>query len=311
VKVLLTGASSFTGYWFARELAAVGHVVVAPLRAVRDSYSGVRGERVQRLAEIAEIKWACPFGEGDFVALAAKGGFDLLCHHAARVTNYRSPDFDIYAALFENTKSLPTLLRAMRENGLKGMILTGSVFEAEEGAGSLPLRAFSPYGVSKGITASLVRYWCRELGVPLGKFVIPHPFGPYEEPRFYAHLVKEWRSGKVAGVRSPRYVRDNIHVSLLAKTYASFAKATAGGSEFARLNPSGYVETQGAFTYRFSQEIGRRLGIECKIDLVEQTDFSEPLVRINTEPVDGARFGWSEAQAWDELAAYYQEHSLS
>ena len=40
MKVLLTGASSFTGYWFAKTLHSKGHEVVAPLRAPKDSYTG-------------------------------------------------------------------------------------------------------------------------------------------------------------------------------------------------------------------------------------------------------------------------------
>jgi len=46
------------------------------------------------------------------------------------------------------------------------------------------LAAFSPYGLSKGLTAQAFRYWCGALDVPLGKFVLPNPFGPFEEPRF-------------------------------------------------------------------------------------------------------------------------------
>src|SRR5271155_2626055 len=69
MKVLLTGASSFTGYWFARALAATGHAVVAPLRGAAAGYDGVRGERVGRLAETAALAENCPFGSAPFRAL--------------------------------------------------------------------------------------------------------------------------------------------------------------------------------------------------------------------------------------------------
>jgi UDP-glucose 4-epimerase len=304
VRILLTGASSFTGYWFARALGAAGHQVVAPLRGAEGSYAGVRGERVRALGGCAEIVWQCPFGETRFLDLVGSQDFELLCHHAARVTDYRSLDFDVVAALAENTRELPKVLRTMR-NGLRGMVLTGSVFEAEEGAGNAPLRAFSPYGVSKGLTAAVVAYWCAILEIPLGKFVIPNPFGPLEEPRFCAFLINTWRSGKVAEVRTPRYVRDNIHVSLLAQAYASFARATAGGPGFRRANPSGYVESQGAFVQRFAAEMGPRLRLDAKVALMEQSDFSEPMVRINTEPATDANAGWSETKAWDDIASFY------
>ena len=36
MRALLTGASSFTGYWFAAKLRAAGFSVVAPLRGSRE-----------------------------------------------------------------------------------------------------------------------------------------------------------------------------------------------------------------------------------------------------------------------------------
>ena len=305
MRLLLTGASSFTGLWFAQQLAQAGNEVVAPMRGDQQGYSGLRAERVERLRKIADVRWSCTFGEAAFLELVARERFDLLCQHAARVTDYRSPDFDIVTALAENTRALPKVLRAMRENGLRGMVLTGSVFESDEGAGSPPTRAFSPYGVSKAITAQVARYWCGEFGVPLGKFVIPHPFGPYEEPRFYASLIGTWRKGGVAEVRTPVYVRDNIHVDLLARAYVRFATQTASGPTFATANPSGYIESQERFTTRLAAELGPRLRVEARLKFLDQVDRSEPMMRINTEPAAVAHPDWSETTAWDRLAEFY------
>jgi UDP-glucose 4-epimerase len=302
VKVLLTGASSFTGLWFARALYAAGHRVVAPLRRAREDYRGdIRAQRVTELGRVAECRFGAVFGNETFLDLCRSGDCDLLCHHAAEVGDYRSPSFDVAAALAANSRNFTEVLRAMRR--LSGVVLTGSVFEAEEGAGTTPLRAFSPYGLSKGLTADFVRFCCETAGIALGKFVIPNPFGPFEEPRFCAYLVRQWQAGSVAEVRTPAYVRDNIHVDLLARAYAAFAAKVAAGAGFDRTNPSGYVETQGAFTERFAREIGRRTGLDCRVALAQQTEFPEPRVRINTDPPDLAN--WSEAAAWDAIADYY------
>jgi UDP-glucose 4-epimerase len=302
MRIMLTGASSFTGTWFARMLAEAGHEVVAPLRGERASYSGVRGERVAALGKVAEIVEGVSFGDARFLDLAGSGHWDLLCHHAARVGDYRSPDFDVGGAVAENTQSLAAVLREMK--GLSGLVLTGSVFEQDEGAGNTPLQAFSPYGLSKGLTAQVVRYWCATLGVPLGKFVIPNPFGPLEEPRFCAYLVRTWKASQVAEVRTPDYVRDNIHVGLLARVYAGFATRVAGGAPFARCNPSGYVEQQGAFAQRFARELAVRTGMECPVALGKQTEWTEPATRINTEPAS-RMVEWDETAAWDAVVEHY------
>jgi UDP-glucose 4-epimerase len=305
MRILLTGASSFSGLWFARALAASGHEVVAALRGTRGSYGqGVRAERVAELGRVAVLEEECVFGSERFLALAASGPWDLLCHHAAEVGNYRSPDFDVPGAVAANIRALPTVLRTMAGQGLRGMVLTGSVFEQDEGSGNAPLQAFSPYGLSKGLTAQVVRYWCGVLGIPLGKFVIPNPFGPFEEPRFCTYLIRTWKSGQAAEVRTPAYVRDNIHVDLLAASYARFAATVAGGPAFSRCNPSGYVESQGAFAQRFAAEIARRSGLDCQVILRRQTEFEEPATRINTEPA-ASGLDWNEDAAWDAIAEYY------
>jgi nucleoside-diphosphate-sugar epimerase len=197
----------------------------------------------------------------------------------------------------------------MSQRGLAGIVLTGTVFEQDEGAGDLPLRAVSPYGLSKGLTWHYYRFCSETMGFTLGKFVIPNPFGPYEEPRFCDYLIRSWINGVVPTVRTPLYVRDNIHVDLLAAAYAAFAGELPSRRGQMKSNPSLYVESQGAFAARFAAEMAPRLGIDCPIVLLDQTDFNEPMVRVNTDRVDFAAFGWSESEAWDTVANFYRSRA--
>jgi nucleoside-diphosphate-sugar epimerase len=305
MRILFTGASSFTGYWFVRELAAAGHEIVAACRG-DGRYEGLRAERVRMVRELCETRYGCAFGNDNFLTLA-KTGFDVLCHHGAEVGDYRSPDFDPYRAAAANLHHLPEVLRTLKDGGCGRLVLTGSVFEANEGAGSAPLRAFSPYGLSKTLTAEAARFYAEREGFTFEKFVIPNPFGPHEEPRFTAYLMKTWLANETARVQTPRYVRDNIHVSLLAKAYAGFVGATPTPGTMRRLNPSGYVESQGAFAERVRREVENRLGRPCGLELGVQTEFPEPPVRINTDLPDANALGWSETRAWAEFVQCYRE----
>lgn len=261
-RILITGASSFTGSWFARELAAAGHEVTATFR--RRGYEGLRGERVRLVCEVARPLWGTALGD-------VTGEWDVICAHGAEATDYRSPSFDADVAVAENTRGL-SQLSAPR------IVVTSSVFENG---------VETPYAESKRRTTEAFA----DVGAAV--FVIPNPFGPWEEPRFTAYLARTWLSGEVAAVNTPDYVRDNIHVQALAAAYVRFVQSDA-----ARAAPSQYRETQGAFAQRFARELEPRFGVSCELDLREQTSFDEPLELVNTEPVDGP-------EPWDELAEWY------
>jgi nucleoside-diphosphate-sugar epimerase len=267
---------------------------------------------VQELVGLCSPIFGCRFGDDAFIeTIEREGRWDILCHHAADVTNYKSPNFDIYSALRNNTNRLPLVLEKIIANTCGAVLLTGSIFENDEGKGSDDLRAFSPYGLSKALTYQIFRFWCARHGISLGKFVIPNAFGPFEEQRFTSSLILTWAQRKTASINTPEYVRDNIHVSLLARAYVLFAAELLRSTvPLMKRNPSGYVESQGAFTDRFAREMRERLGLECCFELKRQTEFHEPRVRINTCPATGLVHGWDEAAAWDELAGFYRTHYL-
>jgi UDP-glucose 4-epimerase len=311
MNILLTGGSSFTGMWFATELAQAGHTITATLLQSKDRYKGIRAERVEKLAQQAKIVENCPFGSDAFFELLnSQEHWDVLCHHAADVTDYKSPSFNTLRAVDNNTHNLPSIIEILKKKGCNKIVLTGSVFEQREGTGSDNLRAVSPYGLSKGLTSDVFAYWCSIHQMKLGKFVIPNPFGPYEEERFTTFLMKKWFKGEVPDVSHPEYIRDNIHVTLLAKAYAMFVDNLTVEPGFEQLNPSGYVGLQGDFATMFATEMDQRMPFPCSINILKQKEFSEPIERVNTDPLDSSVLNWDEAQAWDDIASYYNRSTF-
>jgi UDP-glucose 4-epimerase len=303
MKVLLTGASSFTGMWFARALADAGHEVTSTLTRGLDDYAGVRRKRVDRLP--GNLAFHTTFGSPRFVRLVEASSFEVLCHHGAQVGDYRDPDFDVPGAVQLNTNNGRRALAVMKASGLRAVVVTGSVAEPWEGNGGHdePWRAMYPYGIAKAATAAMFQHWCRDLGLGLGKFVVPNPFGPYEDGRLCAAMVAAWKRGEAAEIPTPSYVRDFIHVDLLAKRYAAFV-ADIPGNGYAARRPGNYVETVGEFARRYAREIGPRLELKAEVRLLEQVDFSEPMVRVNS--YCAADPSWDERRAWDAIAEYYR-----
>ena len=89
------------------------------MRSAASAYEGVRGERVQKLAAVATVVSDCPFGSSRFMDLLSNEEFDVLCHHAARVTDYRGLDFDVVQALAENTNNIRKIIESMLPKGLR------------------------------------------------------------------------------------------------------------------------------------------------------------------------------------------------
>lgn len=306
MKILFTGTSSFTGLWLIKELSSQGHTIHAVCQKSLHQYEGIRRKRLEILSSLCRLHFNCSFGEESFFdVFSAEEKWDLLCHHAAETRDFKSRVFDFVSALEHNTSHLLQTLKFLQAKGCNRIILTGSVFEPNEG-GFSDAKAVSLFGLSKGLTYQVFKYFTETCGIKLGKFVIPAPFGPYDEPRYLSYLVKSWFEGKTPTVNTPAYIRDHIHVELLSKAYRIFAESLTDDPGTAFHRPSGIIETHGAFVARFAREIGTRLNIPCPLETKEQTDFPEPLIRVNT---DHLKIDWNEAKAWDDLAAYYTQRT--
>jgi nucleoside-diphosphate-sugar epimerase len=260
------------------------------------------------LEQCAKVTFGRAFGSEALLAdIRSSGGIDVLAHHAAHITGYRDPGFDPVDALARNTTGAAATLEAARAAGAQLVVLTGSVFEAGEGGGDEP-GAVTPYGLSKTLTSAAFDYWARAAGLRFGRFIIPSPYGALEERRFGWHLFRTWFAGGTATVRTPLYVRDHLAAPRLAQAYAEYVtQALGSGTWTAACRPSGWIAPQGEFAQRTAAEAGRRLGLECRVELAEQTVLEEPLVRVNDQP-DWAK-DWDEAAFWDGYVAWYADLS--
>ncbi|MCB1149029.1 MAG: NAD-dependent epimerase/dehydratase family protein, partial [Chlamydiia bacterium] len=274
--------------WFCKALSALGHEVTALYS--KSEYEGLRKKRVEALKGKVEAVFDAPLGSARFFETVENAPrWDFFCHHASFVEGYKSPDFDAVLALQNNIAGLSEALEILRGKGVKALVYTGSVFEKGEGAGSMPLHAFSPYGVSKSLTSDWLEHACLQRGIAYKKFVIANPFGPLEEPRFTHYLLDKWKEGEVPEVRTPDYVRDNIPVTALADSYAAFLTAPE-----CKRTPSAYAGSQHAFTSLMSEEVAKRVGRACPFHAVRQTDFSEPLIRVGVD-----RLNFAEKPFWN------------
>ena len=308
MKILFTGASSFTGSHFVRALRAAKHDVSITLGKLRlDQYSDLERQRMAPFINEVDKRFGTSFGDAAFDSWLDEG-FDTVCMHGAKgqSAGHDSADFDVIGAVEWNTWNIASSMRTMKRAGVKRIFLTGTYFERWNGRlddsdNSNPAK--NEYALSKTITSDIVRFYCKQNDIQFNKFVIPNPFGPYENKRFTTSAALAWLRGEHITVHNPLPVRDNIHVDLLAKRYAQVIDE---GIRFAA--PSGYRMTQGNFAMKFAAEMRSRLGVPCAIDFAPGEDESD----LRENPYDAEEdvnrkyeYEWVEQFAWDNLASYY------
>ena len=311
MRLLLTGASSFTGAWFARTLAMAGCEVVAPLRGPDQGHATLRGLRLAFIRDCCRIVPEAPFGSEPFLELLRRQPFDLLCHHGAEVGDHKRPDYDVDAAVRANCHNLEPVLESFLAAGGRALILTGSIFEADEGQGEAPLRAFNPYGLAKTLTWHRFRFAAERRRLAIAKLVVAAPFGPLEKDGFTSTLMRAWVRGEVAVVRQPEVVRDHVAVAFLAQAYVRLARLALAGPGTRRANPSGVAVPLQDFAQLLAQRMEPRLGRPCRFvaaDPPEPTD--EPLVRHNHEPMPELHDPAAIAAMWDEYARYWHQAGI-
>jgi nucleoside-diphosphate-sugar epimerase len=181
------------------------------------------------------------------------------------------------------------------------------VFEPGEGKGTEPLVSFSPYGTAKARTGEVIQRAADASGLAFTKFVIPNPFGPWEERRFQRLVMTRWSKGEPVHVDQALYVRDNVPADLLGLAYARTVEGGFGGY----CAPSCYAGPVGDFFRRMAREVSARTGWACPLTLAEAQVFAEPEARVNRTPLDAVALGWSEARFWDAYAEHYARPPLS
>lgn len=261
-------------------------------------------------------------GSESMLGHLAENDYDLLCLHGAVVGNHKAPDFDVIGALEQNTHNLPTVMDRFKSRGGKAVIATGTYFEVDEGIGTQPREAFSPYALSKTLTWQATRYYAHQAGIPLAKFVVANPFGPMEKGGFTQYLIQSWRKGEKVVVRTPEYIRDNVPVDLMALHYRDFCTSlathhpplatrhslpvTAHALSKFYCAPSWFTGSQGDFTAYFAKKFHQITGLNTPFKLAQQKDFSEPIDRRNSGQKNGLQsHQWDEESFWQEYAKIY------
>ena len=307
MKILFTGASSFTGMHFIEALLLEGHDVLAVFSRPMEAYTGISQVRMKRIQKKTACIFGAKYGTKPFMDMLENHNFDVYCHHWSYTTNYQKLDFDLEKALQQNTLNITTVLECLVKKGCTKIAVTGSIFSGFQNNHESKL-PFSPYGLSKKIQSEIFHLYGDILGLDVRTFVIPNPFGAFDNRKMASIFLEQWLNNKTAQVFIPDYIRDNIHVELLALGYVSWIQSFFNPDiQDTVFCPSGYQMSVKDFVSQFAQAMRPRLQVPCDFVCLKQNDFSQPLQLINNIDI-AETLQVSTDSYWDNLARFALEY---
>ena len=185
MKALVTGAAGFIGSHLVEALLQAGHDVVG-VDAFTDHYPpDLKRENARHLGALG-----CPVQEVDLrsgLPPELLDGADTVFHLAGQpgVRGSFGPGFDAYVA--HNVTATQRLLESMVEHQTNRLVFasSSSVYGDQESypvSEDAPLRAHSPYGVTKIAGEALITAYSRNYGLSAASLRYFTVFGPRQRP---------------------------------------------------------------------------------------------------------------------------------
>ncbi len=293
MKICMTGATSFSGYWFARQLILDGH----ELTVIRSHNKNSGAEENVWLRKLKGESLS--FREYSFAQkFSSKLSFDALLLHGSFMEDRRSPNFKVDLAV---QKTLEVSKWIKDQFTVESVIHTGTFSEEDEGVGEIPLNNFNPYSQSK----SLIHKAHQELfnEVPFLKFIMPNPFGRFQKNNIFRFLEKAWEINEVPFISQPNYIRDYVPVDLLAISYSSLLSSFRHGEHTSNFfAPSYFTMSNREMVHLYASEISNRIGRKLEVQFGEQRDYAESRIRINKDPLHTFTEKWNLEEFWDSVA---------
>lgn len=295
MQILFTGASSFTGMHFVKELST-HHTVFCTFTKAHDAYSGIEKERIESIIPHIIPLWNTRFGSPQFLSILKQHSFDTYAHHMAWTKGYGTNKYPIEKAIQNNTLNLPYVTSLLQRNGCSQIILSNTVLEGDDVDLQEGHAPFEPHGEAKKRTTAL---FCSQSPLPIRRFIIPNPIGTFDNIRLVESLHQQWTQRQTPHIQYPENIRDNIPIPVLTKRYSSFLNENIPVA-----SPSGWKESNSDFVERIARELSKRFAYNTPVVLGPQKDHSQPRILCNTE---SALENWDASRFWDTLSLHYKK----
>ena len=277
MNILFLGATSFTGFHFVEQLSKIKKgKIYCILTKNLNQYEPLRYKRIKLLSKkknVILIK-KTKFGDKKFVNLLKNIKFNIFCFHHALTKNYNdNSKFNLKKSLKENTNNIKEVFKRIDSKSL--IIISNTIFQ------NIPAKkykAVNNYGISKSNSFNQIKYFCKKNNIKFKSIYITNPWGIYEEKKLNFYLIKKWFDNKNPIISHPNYIRDNIYIDKLSKSYKKIVLSKSNKIDYF---PSGICSSNQLFIEAFKKKFEQFFNKKVKVTYANNAIYNQPICRIN------------------------------
>ena len=279
-RALITGVTGFVGKHLAQKLLDAGWDVHAIVRPTSDC-SAVPLE-VRRKVHLYIHE-----DEGSLVSIVRESHPDVVMHLASLFLTNHNYD-DISSLIESNITFGTTLLEAMKENGVRNFINTGTAWQHYENKEYSPVNL---YAASKQAFEAMIRYYEEAAGLNVITLKLTDTYGEDDNrPKLWVTLKHMAESGGSLSMSPGEQKIDIVHVDDAAEAFALAAQYLAEGKYVycgSYVVSSGHALPLKEVVTRYERLLNARLDIHWGEKPYRKREVMEPWNGGNLLP------GWS------------------
>lgn len=277
MNILFFGTSSFTGFHFVKELAKdKKKIIYCVLTKKITRYSSLKKTRLEKLIKIKNVKIIdnMSFGEKKMILLIKSIKFKYICFHHAETKNYNNDKkFNIAKAIKSTTKNINEFFQNLSSRTI--IIISNTIYQEIK---KRNYNAITNYGKSKTIIYEILKKICNKNNIQYKSIFIPNPWGPYEEKRLNFNLIINWQNDQLFELNFPKYIRDNIYIDKLTKTYLKMFNKKSKKKEYF---PTGYKTSNKNFVLALKNKFEKFHKKHANVIFNNNNYHDLPISRIN------------------------------
>ena len=124
--------------------------------------------------------------------------------------------------------------------------------------------------------------FCKKNNIKFKSIYITNPWGIYEEKKLNFYLIKKWFNNKNPIISHPNYIRDNIYIDNLSKSYK---KIVLSKSNKIHYFPSGICSSNKLFIEAFKKKFEKFFNKKVKVTYANNSIYNQPICRINGDRI--------------------------